>query len=104
MYTDTIGLLSGDILHVLFGFIYVHRLTGTRPRIFHAFITPAACAILLYCTARLFFFQLLAFGASMLAAMLVSLLLCVILYLFLLRLLGVRIVSYFKRVVLMANG
>lgn len=98
------GMLCGDLLRVIAGFICLHRATRTRPRPFHAGVVPIACAIVLYACARIAFFGLVKHGMAVLPAMLLGLLGCVVLYVLLLRILGVRVLSYLQRVVFTADA
>ncbi len=100
VYGYILGMLCGDAVRISAGFICIHRATHTRPRFFHAGIVPVACAVILYACARLFFLGVLGQGASVILALLVSLLLCICVYIILLQLLGVRLWPYLQRVVL----
>lgn len=104
VYGYIAGMLCGDLFRVVAGFICLHRATRTRPRPFHAGIVPVACAIVLFCCARLAFFGLVNQGIAVLTAMLLSLLGCIVLYLILLRLLGVNVLSYMQRVVFVTDA
>ncbi|MDL2217989.1 oligosaccharide flippase family protein [Christensenellaceae bacterium OttesenSCG-928-M15] len=97
VYGYVIGLLLGDTLHMVTGMAYIHRITAIKMRPFHSAVVPAACAIILYCTARLLFFQLLSMGLTLVVAFLFTFLCCILLYILLLRLLGIRVLSYFRR-------
>lgn len=99
VYGYIIGMLSGDLLRVVAGFVLIHRATHTRPRLFHGGIVPAACAIILYASVRILFFFGLQHGMTAIGAMLVSIPVCIALYFLLLRLLGVRIWAYFQKIV-----
>lgn len=99
VYGYIIGILSGDLLRVVAGFVLIRRATHTRPRLFHAGIVPAACAIILYASVRILFFFGLQHGMTAIGAMLVSIPVCIALYFLLLRLLGVRVWTYFQRIV-----
>ncbi|MDL2258685.1 hypothetical protein LJC42_05980 [Eubacteriales bacterium OttesenSCG-928-K08] len=75
----------------------MHRITHTRVRPFNSIVVPACCGIVLYLSARLFFFVFLGLGLNGVAAMLVSLFACVVEYFLLLRILGVKLLSYLRR-------
>ena len=100
IYGFILGMLCGDVVRIAFGFIYIHKATHTRPHFFHAGIIPLACAVILYACAQLFFLGALEREVAALPALIVSLLLCVCVYIVLLRLLGVRLWQYMQRVVL----
>ncbi len=99
VYGYIIGMLSGDLLRTVVGFVLIHRATRTRPRLFHAGIVPIACAIILYACVRIIFFWALQHGMTAVTAMLISIPVCMLLYFLLLRLLGVRLWSYFQKIV-----
>lgn len=99
IYGYILGILCGDVLRISFGFICIHRATHTRPHFFHAGIIPVACAVILCACAQLFF-GMLGQKVAILPALIVSLLLCICVYIVLLRLLGVRLWQYMQRVVL----
>ena len=104
VYGYIAGMLCGDLFRVVAGFICLHSATHTRPRLFHAGIVPVACAIILYACARLAFFGLVNQGVAVLTAILLSLFGCILLYLVLLRLLGVNVLSYLQRVVFITDA
>ncbi len=97
VYGYVLGVLLSDLLRVLFSFVFLHRASGTKPHLFNAGLVPLACAVTLYAFIRLCFFQLLSFGFNVVNALLLSFLLCALLYFGLLRLLGVRILAYLRR-------
>ncbi len=99
VYGYIIGMLSGDLLRVAVGFILIHKATHTRPRLFHAGVVPIACAAILYACVRIIFFWALQRGMTAVAAMLISIPVCMLLYFLLLRILGVRIWSYLEKIV-----
>ncbi len=99
VYGYIIGMLSGDLLRVAAGFILLHKATHTRPRLFHAGVVPIACSVILYVSVRMIFFSALQHGMTAVGAMLVSMPVCTLLYFLLLRLLGVRIWPYFRKIV-----
>ena len=103
VYGYIIGMLSGDLLRVIIGFVLIHRATHTRPRLFHAGVVPVACAAILYACVRMIFFWALQHGMTAVTAMLISIPVCIALYFLLLRLLGVRIWSYFQKIVFRKN-
>lgn len=103
VYGYIFGMLAGDLLRVVVGFVLIHRATHTRPRIFHAIIVPVACAAILYTCVRIIFFWALQQGVTAVMAMFLSFPVCVVLYFVLLRLLGVRVWSYFKKIVFRKN-
>jgi stage V sporulation protein B len=104
VYGYIFGVMCGDLFRMAAGFICLHRATGTRPRLFHAVVVPIACALVLYGAERMLFFGLVNRGMAVITAMLFSMLLCLLLYFVLLRLLGVRIVSYLQRVVFQTDA
>ena len=103
VYGYILGMLCGDAVRISAGFLCIHRATHTRPHFFHAGLVPIACAVILYAGARLFFFFVVGQGVAVIPALLISLLLCLCVYVILLRLLGIRIWSYLQRVVLCNN-
>lgn len=103
IYGYLAGLIIGDLLRVISGFICIHRTTHTRPHLFNAGLVPLACAVVIYCCARLLFFFFTSTGWTILAALLVSFGICALIFLVLLRLLGVRVLTYMRRVMVMRN-
>lgn len=100
VYGYIFGMLAGDVLRAVISFVLIHRATHTRPRLFHAGVVPIACAAILYASVRILFFVAVKNGMTAAGALLVSFPICTALYFLLLRLLGVRVWSYFKRVAL----
>lgn len=100
VYGYILGMICGNVVRISAGFIFIHRETHTPPHFINAGIIPVACALILYACAQLFFLSASGQGVAVIPALLVSLLLCICVYIALLHLLRVRLWPYMQRVVL----
>lgn len=97
IYGYLAGMIIGDVLRMIISFVFINRLTPIRPRIFHKFVVPTACAIVVYCVVRFCFFMFTSVGVTVITAIVLSIFASTIMYIALLKLMGVNIAGYVKR-------
>lgn len=104
IYGYLIGIIAGDLLRAILGFICIHKVTRTHIRLFHAGVVPFACAVILYCSARMLFFFFTSIGWTIFMALLMSFGICILIFIALLHLLGVHVIKYLRHVVVMRSA
>ncbi|MCE5235581.1 MAG: polysaccharide biosynthesis C-terminal domain-containing protein [Eubacteriales bacterium] len=100
VYGYILGMICGNVVRISAGFVFIHKETHTSLHFINAGIIPVACALILYACAQLFFLSALGQGVAVIPALLISLLLCICVYIVLLHLLRVRLWPYMQQVAL----